>query len=204
MASRVHIIDPDPGRHSGLAREFTARQIDARIYDDLDQFGRRPPRDGFVFVADDEAGDWGPSDVSAILQKSDAALPVVMYANQPTPERIVSAMLSGALDYLEWPFRAASLDTAFRRLAAQENRRAAQDRLRFAAEARVRLLTTREREVLAQVAIGLANKEIARVLKISHRTVEIHRGNMMRKLDAHSTADAVRIALYAEVCEMSD
>ena len=70
--------------------------------------------------------------------------------------------------------------------------------------AEVDALSPRERNVLDQLVAGLSNKEIAGVLTISHRTVEIHRANMMRKLDAKSVADVIRIALYAGVNGLGD
>lgn len=60
-------------------------------------------------------------------------------------------------------------------------------------------LTERQRQVLQGVLLGNSNKQIARDLGISHRTVENHRACMMDRLRAKSTADAVRIAIYAEI-----
>jgi two-component system response regulator FixJ len=65
------------------------------------------------------------------------------------------------------------------------------------ARARTAVLSPREKEVLSQLVEGKSNKGIALALDISPRTVEIHRANMMRKLNAQSIADAVRLALYA-------
>lgn len=69
------------------------------------------------------------------------------------------------------------------------------------AESLVETLTTRERQVLLGLVDGLSNKGIARALNISPRTVEIHRGHLMRKIGAKSVADAVRIGLYAGLDE---
>jgi two-component system response regulator FixJ len=73
------------------------------------------------------------------------------------------------------------------------------DEDRTALRARIDRLTDREREVLAGVVSGLPNKSIAFDLDISPRTVEVHRANLMAKLDARSLADLVRIALRAGV-----
>ena len=72
---------------------------------------------------------------------------------------------------------------------------------RLAASEKVRQLSHREREVLLQIVRGLSNKQIAEVLRICYRTVEIHRSNLMHKLNAQSAADAARIALYAGLDE---
>jgi DNA-binding CsgD family transcriptional regulator len=65
-------------------------------------------------------------------------------------------------------------------------------------------LTGRERDVLTHLVDGLSNKEIGRALGISPRTVEIHRANMMTKLGANSSPDAVRIGIYAGLDKLSD
>jgi FixJ family two-component response regulator len=114
---------------------------------------------------------------------------------------VVSAMLSGALDYLEWPFDLSRLDLAFRRMDAEGELLQGRTHRRFAATIKVRKLTRRERDVLIHLARGLANKQIADTLRISYRTVEIHRANLMHKLNAQTAADAARIALYAGLDE---
>jgi DNA-binding CsgD family transcriptional regulator len=76
--------------------------------------------------------------------------------------------------------------------------------VRSQARARVHELSGRETDVLTQLVRGLSNKEIGRALSISHRTVEIHRANMMSKLGANSTGDAVRIGVRAGLDEVGD
>ena len=72
------------------------------------------------------------------------------------------------------------------------------------AKSAVARLTARQRQVLQGVLHGNSNKQIARELGISPRTVEVHRGYMMGRLDAKTTADAVRIGIYAEIGEGSE
>jgi len=199
MVAKVHLIDPDYRRRARISRELAARNSHAEIYEDLDEFDRCGASEGYLFVAEEATGGRGRRDIASLVNSDRAALPLVVYAHQPTAPQIVTAMLAGALDYLEWPFNPGDLDAAFRRLASEGQRKAEQQRLRAAARAKVNSLTRREREVLIQMVEGLSNKEIGVVLKISPRTVEIHRGNMMQKLGALSASDAVRIALYAGV-----
>jgi FixJ family two-component response regulator len=106
-------------------------------------------------------------------------------------------MQLGAWDYLKWPFEAHLLDSSLRTLVAVGDRLIGEHRRRRDAREKVQSLTARETDVLKLLVQGCANKNIAMELEISPRTVEIHRGNMMRKLQAQTTSDAVRIALYA-------
>jgi two-component system response regulator FixJ len=106
-------------------------------------------------------------------------------------------MKNGAVDFLEKPFEKAelmrALDAGFHRLDHR------QDELASAREAQVRVaaLTPREREVLQGLVRGHPNKTIAYDLGISPRTVEVHRANVMSKLNVHSLSDALRIAFAA-------
>jgi FixJ family two-component response regulator len=149
-----------------------------------------------VFAAD-VPGNCNSEKLANSIETKGTGLPMVFYSEQPTAPQIVGAMLSGALDYLEWPFEAKLLNKTFDRLATEGEERTMKERRKAEAKMKVGALTPREREVLTLMVGGLANKENASVLDISRRTVEIHRGNMLRKLGATSTSDAVRIALYA-------
>lgn len=201
--SHIHVIDPDFRRRARISRELIRLNLHPEIYESVFEFGSQVPKSGMVFASDDA----GNSELPGLIEMLDASgrrLPVAMYSNEPSPEKIVKAMLDGALDYLQWPFDAELLDNAIDRLQAEGKRRAEQDRRRARAKALVEALSPRELEVLSLVVQGNANKDIAEELGISPRTVEIHRSNMMRKLNARSTSDAVRVALYAGIDEELD
>jgi FixJ family two-component response regulator len=196
MQSHVHVIDSDLRRRARVSRELMLMDMHAEIYEDIDEFGARPPKSGVILAADD-SGEYGPNDLIDLHDSDGNRLPVAMYSDAPSPEKIVKAMIDGVLDYLQWPFDPILLDRAVERLQVEGERRAEQDRRQSEAKALVAELSPREREVLVSIVQGRANKETAIELGISSRTVEIHRGNMMRKLRARSTSDAVRLALYA-------
>ena len=124
-------------------------------------------------------------------------MPVIILTGHADVSIAVRAMKAGAVDFLEKPFEKAALigaiEAAFDRMAASDSAAAR------AAEANVVLgvLTPREREVLEGLAQGLPNKTIAYDLGISPRTVEVHRANLMAKLDVHSLSDALRLAFAA-------
>jgi FixJ family two-component response regulator len=126
-------------------------------------------------------------------------LPLVAFAVDPGTNRVVQAVLNGAIDYLAWPFGEAEVRAAL--AVAEESRDAMGSvRLREAmARSRIQRLTPREREVLAGVADGLSNRMIGERLAISPRTVEIHRANMLNKIGANHTSEAIRIAIEASL-----
>ena len=201
--SHIHVIDPDFRRRARISHELMRRDFHAEIYEDLEEFGSRIPDEGTVLAIDDPAR-CDARGLMELLEGTGRRLPVAMYSDEPSPEKIVNAMLEGALDYLQFPFEPKLLDTAVARLSSDGERRAEQDRRRAHAKAAVEELSARELEVLASMVQGNSNKEIAQELGISPRTVEIHRGNMMRKLRARSTSDAIRLAVYAGLDEVQE
>lgn len=164
----------------------------AEIYGELEELLAHPPAEGIIMAADDEAGD-AAREIIARLSRSGIWLPVVMTGHAPETESVVRALKAGALDYLDLPL---DMETFGRRLVAIVSEAAehgARRRREVEARRAVTQLSRREREVLELLSAGCSNKEIARNLEISPRTVEIHRGNMMAKLGAGHPADAVRL-----------
>ncbi|MBX9797503.1 response regulator [Sphingomonas sp.] len=124
-------------------------------------------------------------------------LPVVVLTGHGDVTTAVQAMKAGAVDFLEKPFEKsaliAAIDIGFARLDQHDSSDlAAKD-----AQVRLAVLTPREHDVLEGLARGLPNKTIAFDLGISPRTVEVHRANLMTKLDVRSLSDALRIAFAA-------
>ena len=190
--SHIHIVDQDMRRRATLSRKIIELRSHAEIYEDCSEFNQRPPKEGLLLVANDEA-----SSLLELLNEGSIELPLIVYAEHPDMSEVVEAVQSGALDFLEWPITQERLRDVLQRADELGSRKIAQIRKRTAARNRVSALSSRERDVLLALLAGGSNKTIAEQLAISPRTVEIHRGNMMRKLGAASSGDAVRIALYA-------
>lgn len=190
--SHIHIVDRDLRRRATLSRKIIELRSHAEIYEDRTEFIRRLPNEGMLLVEHDEA----PA-LLEMFNDGSIELPLIVYAEHPDMTDVVAAVKSGALDFLEWPLTQELLRDVLQRADDLGSRKIAQIRKRTAARNRVSSLSPRERDVLLGLLAGGSNKTIADNLNISPRTVEIHRGNMMRKLGAASSGDAVRIALYA-------
>jgi two-component system response regulator FixJ len=136
-------------------------------------------------------------EVQQALKERGLSLPVIVMTGHGDVSLAVQAMKSGAVDFIEKPFEKATLfealDQGFAQLA-QAGARAARGE---EAQARLKVLTPREHEVLEGLVKGHPNKTIAYDLGISPRTVEIHRANVMSKLGVASLSDALRIAFAA-------
>ena len=138
-------------------------------------------------------------EVMAELSRRGIDWPVVVMTGHGEVSIAVRAMKLGAVDFIEKPFDEglllSSLERAFGLL---KDRGEKADRKRQAQD-RIGALTTREHEVLQGLMAGLPNKVLARRLGISLRTVEMHRANMMDRLQAGSLAEALTLAVQAEI-----
>jgi FixJ family two-component response regulator len=112
--------------------------------------------------------------------------PVVFVVSRLEPRRIVEALKGGAFDVLTKPVDPAAFVQCIERAVAQSARLSDAEVRHAAMRARLSELTRRETEVLELAVTGLMNKEIARQLGISHRTVEVHRRQILRKTGASS------------------
>jgi FixJ family two-component response regulator len=133
-------------------------------------------------------------DFQAELAKADTHLPIIFISGHGDIPMTVRAMKAGAIEFLTKPFRDQDLLGAVQ-LALQRDR---DHRIRESAvlHARTRFeaLPPREQEVFSLVTAGLMNKQVAGELGVSEITAKVHRGNVMRKMGAHSLADLVRMA----------
>jgi len=129
------------------------------------------------------------------LNARGARIPIVFISGHGDITDAVKALRGGAIDFVQKPYRdqqlLESINEALMRDAA--DRRPENGRSEF--DVRLETLSEREREVMEWVLKGESSKSIARILGISHRTVELHRGHILGKLQVHSVAELIRLAL---------
>lgn len=196
----VHVVDDDRDVRCSISFMLGTAELQSRPFasgpdflDSLDELNpgcvlldvRMPEVDGFQVMAE--------------LASRGVEWPVVVMTGHGEVSVAVRAMKLGAVDFIEKPFDEdvlmGSLDRAFILLKDRgekaERRRVAQER--------IDLLTTRERDVLQGLMAGLPNKMLSRRLDISLRTVEMHRANMMDRLQVGSLAEALTLAVQAGI-----
>lgn len=190
------LVDGDFRRRASISHCLAGSSIHVEPFEDAAEVIRHWPRGGTLLVHDD--GSAIP-ELLGHMGRSGNWLPVIAFGDAPDPRRVARAVLAGAVDYAAWPFTG----EAIAEMLAEARQRAdnlGSGKLREAvARSRVERLTRREREVLAAVADGLSNRRIGEKLSISPRTVEIHRANMLNKIGANHTSEAIRVAIEASL-----
>lgn len=193
----LHYIDANVRERASFAQIVIQLGHHCELYESLHELSLHVPRQGILFVRDDPVIGGGIVSAIASLDQLGVWLSVVGVAEAPEPRRIVETIKAGALDYLTLPLDYGRLERCLARISLEDKQTASLRRRRIEAQEKIGRLTSREGEVLEKLSAGLSNKAIARELGISPRTVEIHRRNMMSKLEASHAASAVRVALEA-------
>jgi len=191
----VYIVDDDASVRDSLALMLGLSGYSTALFADAEAFlaAWQPQWSGCV-VADLRLPGRTGIELQAELRARGASLPFIIITAHGDVPTARTAFQAAAVDFLEKPFDHAQLRTAIESAFSMEGRP-----LQRAAEAaRLAVLTAREREVLEHAAQGLHAKEIAARLRISPRTVEVHKTRIMQKLGVRNVAELVRFALSSE------
>jgi two-component system response regulator FixJ len=198
----VYLVDDDEAvrRSVGFMLKTSGHKVEAFVDGDAFLKESRKLDPGCVLL-DVQMPNVTGLEVQEQLRQRGISLPVVVMTGHGDVDVAVKAMKAGAVDFIEKPFDKETMleavDEACDKLARSEKK----SRRREEAELLVNGLTDREHDVLEGLVKGYPNKTIGYDLGISSRTVEIHRANLMRKLEVHNLSDLLRIAFAAGVGE---
>jgi len=194
----VHLVDDDPAIRRAVSFVLKTSGYEVKSYVSGVEFLKevRHARPGCILL-DIRMPEKDGLEVQRELGALGVHMPVIMLTGHGDVTAAVQAMKEGATDFLEKPSSKEMLlravEAAFNRLERSDDANASEQQARV----RIAALTAREQEVLDGLAQGLPNKSIAFDLGISPRTVEVHRANLMAKLEVHNFPDALRIAFAA-------
>lgn len=195
----VHVIDDDDAVRDSLALLMEAAGLSARTYDSAEAFLKAVDRaEPGCVVTDVRMPDMSGIDLLHRLSDRLDRFPVIVLTGQADVPMAVEALKAGALDLIEKPFAADGILAAVTKALRQLEARSERTSRRAENSQRLGQLSAREREVLKGLLEGHSNKEIARDLAISPRTVEAYRANLMMKMGADSLSELVRMSLDAD------
>jgi FixJ family two-component response regulator len=193
--SVVLVIDDDPSIRDTLEDLLHSVGLTVQVFESPQAFlARDRPDAPACLVLDVRLPGQSGLDFQRRLAASGIDLPIVFISGHADVSMAVQAMKAGAIEFLTKPFRDQSLLDAVQ--AGIERDRIRRWDAALVADLGTRLdsLTERERQVLALVVIGQRNKQIAAALEVSEATVKFHRGQIMRKMQAKSLVELVRMA----------
>ncbi|WP_042691554.1 response regulator transcription factor [Azospirillum sp. B506] len=190
----VIIIDDDEAVREALEGLLDSVGLQVRSYGSVQQYvEQRPAIDVGCMVLDVRLPGRSGLDFQAELAQSGNSLPVIFISGHADVPMSVRAMKAGAFEFLTKPVHHQELLDAIHAAIAAHGVRRSQERGLTTQRARFETLTAREREITMMVVLGLRNKQIADDLGLSEATVKLHRGQAMRKMEARSVVELVRI-----------
>jgi FixJ family two-component response regulator len=190
----VYVIDDDESMLRALTNLFQSVNLRVEAFGSaLELLHSSLPDVASCLVLDIRLPGLSGLDFQTELTKANIHIPIIFMTGHGDIPMTVRAMKAGAIDFLTKPFRHQEMLDAVATAIERDRKRREDDKMISKARARVESLTPRERDVLALVAAGLMNKQIAAELGIAEITVKIHRGHIMKKMGTRSLADLVRI-----------
>ena len=191
----VFVVDDDPLLRDSVADLLGSAGFTVQTFPSaMDFVHAERPDISACLILDIELPDLSGLDLQTELARSGIDLPIIFLTGHADIPRSVRAMKAGAVEFLTKPFRAEDLFAAVQQALARHGELRRQRSETSELRERLASLTPREREVLALVVAGLLNKQIAGELGTTELTIKVHRGRVMRKMQAASLADLVRMA----------
>jgi len=195
VSGAVFVVDDDPSMRAALGDLISSVGLQARLFSSPQEFLQSNPPDILgCLVLDVRLPGMSGLTFQNELARAGIAFPVIFITGHGDIPMSVRAMKAGAVEFLTKPFHEQDLLDAIH-TAIERDRKRRREALRLA-ELRERFatLTERERQIMTLVVIGRANKQIAAELTLSEMTVKVHRGQVMRKMQARSLPELVRMA----------
>lgn len=191
----VLVVDDDPSVRKALARLLKSVAMRVETFSSPAEFFQlQLPDVPSCLILDVELPGIDGLELQRKLSQSHVPLPIVFITGHGDIPMSVRAIKSGAVDFLPKPFNDEELLSAVRQALGQAERERAARSDVYVIRKRLESLSPREREVLAHVVSGELNKQIGHRLGVTEKTIKVHRGQVMRKMEAESLADLVRMA----------
>jgi FixJ family two-component response regulator len=191
----VFIVEDDESMRRALSNLFQSVGLEVEVFGSASEMLRAGlPDVASCLVLDVRLPGLSGLDFQTELAKANIHIPIIFMTGHGDIPMTVRAMKSGAVDFLTKPFRDQDMLDAVVTAIERDRKRREADKIVAHLQTLFETLTPREREILALVSSGLMNKQIAGELGLAEITVKIHRGHIMKKMEARSLADLVKKA----------
>ena len=190
----VFIVDDDQAVRESLADLMDSVDIKVETFATANDFLSSYSADSIgCLILDIRMPGMSGLELQQELNRREALIPVILITGHGDVPMAVQAMRQGALDFLQKPFRDQELLDRVNHALQSSNHHSDNQQQTQSVKNHIQELTPREHQVMEMIIEGKANKVIALDLGLSQRTIEVHRANVMHKLQARSLADLVRI-----------
>jgi FixJ family two-component response regulator len=191
----VLVVDDDPDLLASVGRLLRSLDLDAQLFASIADFLKSDPPDGpSCLVLDVRLPGQSGLDFQRELVKANRELPIIFITGHGDIPMSVQAMKGGAIEFLTKPFRDQDLLDAIQLGLSRDRARQKDEKALAAIRERFETLSSREREIMIQVARGRLSKQIAGDMGIAEATVKVHRSRAMHKIKVRSLAEFVRMA----------
>jgi len=195
MSGVVFVIDDDPSMRAALEDLISSVGLRVRLFASPEEFLQSSPPDVLgCLVLDVRLPGMSGLTFQRQLAAAGIDLPVIFITGHGDISMSVRAMKAGAVEFLTKPFHEQELLDAIHSAIERDRERRRGTAIAIQLQERFATLTERERQIMALVVAGRANKQIAGELDLSEMTVKVHRGQVMRKMKASSLPELVRMA----------
>ena len=200
LKALVYVVDDDAAVRHGIARLLRASGRECRLFESAKAYLGAPPEpcDAACLVLDIRMPDFSGTELQAVLRGTPQEVPIIFVTGHGDIPTCVKALKAGAVSFLSKPFDEAELLSSVAQALEQSVEQKRNRGLDAEVQMKVQRLSRREREVFNGVIRGELNKVIAHKMGIAEKTVKVHRGRVMAKMEVASVAELVRLAERVE------
>ena len=195
LQQMVFVVDDDESMRAALTSLFQSMNFPVKVFSSATELLQsKLPEIASCLVLDIRLPGVSGLEFQEVLANAGIHIPIIFVTGHADVAMAVKVMKAGAVEFLTKPFRDQDMLDAVTRALDQDRKRREGDQAASRLRKLFESLTKRQSEVLTLVTSGLMNKQIAHTLQVSEITVKIHRGHLMKKMEARSLADLVRMA----------
>jgi RNA polymerase sigma factor (sigma-70 family) len=191
----VYVVDDDPDVREGVSALLQSVGLKVVAFSSTVEFlTHKRSQEPSCLILDVRLPGLSGLDFQAELARAQKDIPIIFITGHGDIPMTVKAMKAGAVEFLTKPFRDQDLLDAVRVALERDRARSELQMQTQSLRSRYDSLSDRERQIMSLVCAGLMNKQVAAEIGVSEVTVKVHRHNLMKKLNARSFADLVRMA----------